>query len=384
MKTFRFAFFIVVVSAFTACKNGNSPFSNKSEIRKIDVTKTYPKKKLVLQDIADIRYIPIETNDDFLCSYGPRAITSNKIFIPENKSGDILIFDSNGRALNKINRKGGGAEEYNNVYWTLYDDNTGELYVGGDPSKIRVYTIDGKFLRTLNVKEDLYFDDVRIFDKDNLLCYIGRDSVPAFIVSRTDGSVTYELPMPFEKEISGHVEMRNENGHSVASGIYHFTRANKNGHFLSATSADTIYQLTPEKVLVPIAVREPSVQTMDTPVFLEYGPQTDRYTFMNTTKREFDWEKRTGFPQVYLFMDNETGEIFEQEIVNADFEGQNGITLNNFSGRCKTAPETGAVWLQTDMLEEAYEDGKLSGKLKEVVAKMNDDDNGVVMLLTFK
>lgn len=384
MKIFHSAFSLLVVLAFAACKNGDSSFSNNSEIRKIDVTKTYPKKKLVLQDIAEIRYIPIETNDDFLCSGGPRAITSDKIIITDNKSGDILIFDINGKALNKFNRKGGGGEEYNNLYWAQFDDSTGELYVGGDPSKIRVYTADGKFLRVLNIKEDIYFDDVRIFDKDNLLCYASRDSVTAYTVSRKDGSVTYEVPMPFEKEIPGYVEIKNEQGHSMASGIYYFMRPNKNGFFLSATSTDTVYQLNPGKAPQPIVVREPSVQAMDIPVFLEYGPESDRYTFMNTTKREFDWENRRGFSQVYLFMDNETGEIFEQDIINADFEGQGGLTLNYFFGRCKTSPQTGAIWLQTDMLKEAYEGGKLSGELKDVVAKMNDDDNGVVMLLTFK
>jgi hypothetical protein len=44
----------------------------KNGILHVDVTKTYPEgKEIYFQDIADVKYIPLETTDDFLCSGSP-------------------------------------------------------------------------------------------------------------------------------------------------------------------------------------------------------------------------------------------------------------------------------------------------------------------------
>ena len=54
-----------------------------SKLPTIDITKEYPKKKLVLQDIATAEYIPLETSDKVLlngvatlhCSFTEHYIT---------------------------------------------------------------------------------------------------------------------------------------------------------------------------------------------------------------------------------------------------------------------------------------------------------------------
>ena len=38
-----------------------------NELITVDVTVSYPKKELILQDFMDVEYIPLETKDDFIC-----------------------------------------------------------------------------------------------------------------------------------------------------------------------------------------------------------------------------------------------------------------------------------------------------------------------------
>ena len=136
MKVRYIPFILFLGSVFVSCLGGKENAGENNKIHTVDVSKTYPKKKLVLQDIADIRYIPIETSDEFLCASGPRVIAPDKIIIPEYKSGDILVYDAEGKALNKFNRKGGGPEEYAAPTNLMYDENTGELFIKSTPSQM--------------------------------------------------------------------------------------------------------------------------------------------------------------------------------------------------------------------------------------------------------
>lgn len=249
----------------------------------MDVSKAYPKKKLVLQDIADIRYIPVETSDEFLC-----------------------------------------------------------------------------------------FND--------------KDSIQVYAFSRKDGRITHEIPIPFEKKIEPFVSREATSGPTMSRTFFSSIQKDKNGFLIQTISSDIAYRLTPTLELIPVMERTPNLKDMQTPVIMEYGPDSERYAFFSTVKMTFDWENMTGFPRSFLYLDKSTGEIFEQEIVNTDFEGQPGILPSNFFGTCNAAPGIGAVWFFTHMLKHAHDEGKLNGKLKEIVDGMDDDDddNGIVMLATFK
>ncbi|MDR1371494.1 MAG: 6-bladed beta-propeller, partial [Dysgonamonadaceae bacterium] len=61
-----------------------------------DIDKKYPEKKITLQDIAEVNYISLETNNEFLCN-GIIEFVSDKIIICNNSDGTILIFDGTGK-----------------------------------------------------------------------------------------------------------------------------------------------------------------------------------------------------------------------------------------------------------------------------------------------
>lgn len=74
----------------------------------VDVTTSYPKKELVLQDFMDVEYIALETTDQFLTQGLVRDVGKEFLLATNrNNDGDIFLFDrKNGKGVRKINRQG--------------------------------------------------------------------------------------------------------------------------------------------------------------------------------------------------------------------------------------------------------------------------------------
>ena len=63
------------------CRFLGSQKPKAGDLPVIDVSKTYPKKEIRLQDIADIEYIPLETTDDVLLDRTVLSYLSDKYII---------------------------------------------------------------------------------------------------------------------------------------------------------------------------------------------------------------------------------------------------------------------------------------------------------------
>jgi hypothetical protein len=137
---------IMVVTLFVITGCGGNRQSADDFIT-VDVTADYPKKELILQDFMDVEYIPLETNDEFLCQ-GLLQDIGKDIIIVRNRvqDGNIFIFDRNGNAIKKINRKGQGSEEYVTIISVILDEENGEMFVCDSYTrKMLVYDLDGNF-----------------------------------------------------------------------------------------------------------------------------------------------------------------------------------------------------------------------------------------------
>ena len=60
----------------------------------------------------------------------------------------------------------------------------------------------------------------------------------------------------------------------------------------------------------------PPIRSMAPEVFLYPSILTDRYYFMQTTKKQWDFEKETGFPEPTWYMINKEDAIFECVVYN--------------------------------------------------------------------
>ena len=65
---------ILLILFFFTGSQTVSPQSKKGDLPVIDFSKQYPKKEILLQDIAESEYIPLETTDDVLL--GDRLVLS--------------------------------------------------------------------------------------------------------------------------------------------------------------------------------------------------------------------------------------------------------------------------------------------------------------------
>ena len=71
MKKLNIILSAILLVMFVGCKD--SKHLNDDLIH-IDLSKSYPKKELILQDFMDVEYIPLETTDDFLTQGIVKAI----------------------------------------------------------------------------------------------------------------------------------------------------------------------------------------------------------------------------------------------------------------------------------------------------------------------
>ena len=94
------------------------------ELVTINVSKDYPEKELILQDIMDVEYIALETTDEFITHGNVMDIGEKFIIVKNNTNdGNIFIFDrKTGKAIRKINRLGQGVEEYPGIAGITLDE----------------------------------------------------------------------------------------------------------------------------------------------------------------------------------------------------------------------------------------------------------------------
>lgn len=386
MKNIKWLYVIIISSILMSC---NDSERGTKEFVVVDVTKSYPKKELILQDFMDVEYIPLETNDEFLCQGFVLDITSDYIFAKNFRwNGELFVYDRNGKAIKKIKKPGQGPGEYTFILKVVYDEENKELYVADLGKRILVYDLDGNFKRSLKPKEDMAYFNFENFDKDNLLChnkliqnngYMRNESF--MLVSKQDGKIQ-PLEIPFKERISTLVMAINPD-----TGIPHGAEPNSDfpfipypdGWILMESSADTMYTfLFKERHLTPFIVRTPSIHAMEPKIFLFLSMVTDRYYFMEVVKKEYDFNRDSGFPRTNLLYDKQKDKIFECKVYNGDYITKKQVYTN---WKPLTSEVVTCHALRAHELVDAYKKGQLKGKLKEVAAGLDEDSNPVLMLV---
>ncbi len=378
---------VIVLFVIAGCKQSGS---QNNELVTVDVTANYPKKELILQDFMDVEYIPLETNGDFVCQGRVQDIGENFIIVRNNtEDGDIFIFDRNGKALKKINRKGKGGEEYTGILGVTLDEDHRELFVNDNSArKIVVYDLDGNFKRSFRQKEGMMYGEIYNLDQENLICHDVRNenyggmtlinNGQSFLtISKEDGSITKEIQIPFKEKKTIVLKFKDEASGliyaSLPSTAYSLIPYFENW-MLVEISADTLYSYSKNHQMVPVIVRTPSVQSMNPEVFLFVSMLTDRYYFMEAVKKERQ------FKVTDLLYDKQKKAIFEYTVYNSDYSNKEQAFLKSPVNNLIPSRQI----LEAHQLVEAYEKGQLKGRLKEIAATLEEESNPVIMLIKHK
>ena len=126
--------------------------------------------------------------------------------------------------------------------------------------------------------------------------------------------------------------------------------------------------------------RSPSVHSTNPEILFLPILLTDRYFFLETFKKEI--ERVPGFfRKQKLAYDTQENTMYNYTIINGDYSTKKTVDFSAFNSN-----ETIAFWqkLESHELVELNKKGELKGALKEIAAKLNEEDNPVIMLVKHK
>ena len=368
-------FAVVCVSIFCC----TSQKSDKNELIQINVSATYPDREIMLEEVADIEYLQLELNDDFLFANEPQIVASDIIIINQNE--DVLIFSRDGKPLFKFNRKGNGPGEYAYIEQLLYDEISDEIFIKY-ADKIIVYSSKGEYKRTIPLLGIMYnlYSQIANFDSETFLIYDSENVYPSSFtfISKKNGALVDSIIMPKKEPVLTYV-FTDDYNIRFSYQTLHIVKCGT-GHLLTDFSIDTVYYLSRSKELSPILVRTPEIHSMDPVISLNSFVEAGNYMFVSIVRVKLEDNR---LPVTYLMRDKTTGAVFIQKIAINDYK-EKFVNLSPKTIDCTNNSKLGLIVLKLDELIEANRENKLSGKLKELVEKSTEDDNDVYMFLHFK
>ena len=360
----------------------------------LDVTKDYPEKKIVLQDLADVKYIPLETKKNALLpnSAGCLGYVSDSLIVARTSDDEIVLFNGDGSVRSSFRHVGQGSKEYQYIIGMAVDPKAQEIFIVDYLLKYRmqVYSFTGQYKRTLPIPYKMILNSLQDFSADCLLACdmdvnqgISNRAKPYMLLSKKTGEIVKELDIHFTKRMSNRMSKPFGENQTISAALgYDPIVRCEDSYVIGDLSADTIYTYTPQGVLSPMLVRTPPVLSMETPKVLLPDYRAGSYFFFYLVDFEFDFETRTGFPDKYMVYDYVAGKTYVCKLVNRDCEeqeiqlGDGGVTNKAWNTACYTIPSS--------MLIEQSEAGKVHGPLKEIAAGRTDDDNPVLAIVRFK
>jgi hypothetical protein len=363
-------------------------YNDYNECIEIDVEKEYPERELHFDELVEAEYIPLETTDDILCEERGKviAVTDSIIIFANWKEGSIFIFDRRGKFLTKINRRGGSGEEYAWISQASFDEVTEELYVNDMlRKKISVYNLKGEYKRGFHHEKGLQYDIVVSFNDSMLLChdtYLAYSKEKRFtIISKQTGKIWKDLKIPYNENALLAVVNDRDDYIAVAPPMFPMLQYH-NHFFITEQTSDTVYIISPTERMRPALVRNPPIETMNVPYFIVPHLVTNRYLFMMNVKKQYSWETSKGFPMTPLIYDNKDRKIYSYTMMGMDFI-TNPDKLATVYRYCYTT-EKDLFVAKIEAFELKQKEEELTGKLKEVASRVNEDDNPVLMLMKFK
>ena len=105
---------------------------------------------------------------------------------------------------------------------------------------------------------------------------------------------------------------------------------------------------------------------------------------MQTVKKVYDFSSRVVLPRTDLMYDMKENIIYEYSLYNADYVHKEFVSLG-YGGIAFINKEIAFVkTLEAPDLVDAYKNGNLKGKLKEIAASLDEESNPVLMIAKYK
>lgn len=399
MRVCEIFYLIVIVIFVTGC------FSDKQlegNIPSIDVRKNYRDKEILLTDIADVTYVHLNSeNTDYIYRGGINYVAENTIVVSDITSGSILFFSKDGEPKSRFNRYGEGPEEYaERNFFIVYDETSDDVYVNA-PGRfnipghsVLVYSSTGEYKRKIILPATPF--PLIDFDDESLLLYDMQSQYKKmmknftashidssyYLISKTDGRVLEYINFP------GNEIDLTDRGDGMRITTNYFRIVNSAAEiFLCNPETDTVFTYGKDRTLTPVFSKTPLVSNSKNPKTVMTGFfDTGKYQFIQVqtllTMDKMRNIQRDEYVKDYVY-DKQTGDIFRQKMILSDYRGKE-FTIE--AHRTFFDGEATHVHFELDLyeLKQAYKENKLSGQLKELVSKLNENmDNNVIVFARF-
>lgn len=368
--------------------------SQSGSLPVVDLSKNYPLEKLRLQDMASVEYVPLETTDDILLSGNAAlsAVGEKYILVHEHQLGDIYLFDRHtGKLKFHFNHKGQSGMEYTWIKnGTILDEKAEEIYVCSQ--FIQVYSLEGKYKRTLKINgfdhdmSILNYDDQSLLIYDDIVIEPGREKetthTPYRFISKKDGSPMGTLDIYFPQRVPLAIAQQEGNMWRPYKFSYPSNARFGDDLMLMNVSSDTLYKLSPQKRLTPIFTRTPSVYASKLRNIWMPLLTTDKFMLFGTFVIDFN---STGGKIPKFMYDFKTGQVKKVSIMDQELNyGIRGPREWDSGSGTAIAKNKSAEFVSAPAMLEAYQKKRLKGNGNEVAKNLLEDDNQVVRILTFK
>ena len=356
----------------------------------VDFEKEYPQKDLLVSENADVEYVRLETTDEVLLDGLAGlylSVTDRYIVTNNSKEGRIFVFNRQGKHLYNFMRKGNSGEEFMYAKKVRVDDKAEEIFVLDARNKVLVYTLDGKFKRVLDLPKDMRADDLWNYDNEWLLSYdnynLDRGDLPCaeqpfFLISKKDGQVK-RIGVNAKDRIGPRIYFEKNGQRGVMAVSMNYICKNGDEFVLSELGNDTVFMLKNGEIS-PLLVRTPGSKDKDVRSMMSVPLKLGDYIEVVEAPKELKMESgKIETKSVYLNL--KTGECFDLNLKDdVNFVEPSAVRSSEYV----EAPKNHILSMpNTDRLFRWKEEGKLKGKLAEMVDEMKEDDNPILIIYKF-
>ena len=360
----------------------------------IDFGKDLPEKVLKLDEVADIKFVPLQTTDESLIkSINGVSMNSSRIIVTDKMQHQIFVFDNNGKFLNKISKRGNGPEDYQSITQACVDFDADRVYIWDYAvlGRIKVYSLDGKYIKQINVGNLPWPDQMYVYDKSHILIYCDPNCLskkkvgktPYLLVNTNTGKIT-PLNIPVERPLSNrYIRYSGDGMASTISqmDIYPLMRIG-NKVVISDFSLPIVYMIDGGK-LKPIAKRTKSgILTNDDRRMTALQNLSDRFMVFRSIMAKNDklhGKIETTEPQTIIY-DRKNNSIHNSDQYSEALN--RSVMIESWNN---DLPQNTAISVIPKLLlDRLHEKGKMSKELEMLYSSLDEDANDILMIVNFK
>ena len=364
---------------------------NTGSLPVVDFEQEYPAKDLLVSEHADVEYVRLETTDEVLLDgiAGLYLSVTDRYIVTHNSSeGRIFVFNRQGKHLYNFVRKGNSGEEFVYAKKVRVDDKAEEIFVLDTRNKVLVYTLDGKFKRVLDVPKGMKADDLWNYDDEWLLSYdsynLDRGDLPCaeqpfFLLSKKDGSVK-RIDVNAKDRIGPRIYFEKNGQRGVMSVSFNYIYKNGDEFILGELGNDTVFMLKQGEVS-PVLVRTPGSKDKDVRSMMSVPFRMGDYIGVVEAPKKLETESgKIEVKSAYLNL--KTNECCALDLKDdVSFVEPASIRSSEYV----EVPKNHILSMpNTDRLFQWKEEGKLKGKLAEMMEDMVEDDNPILIIYKFR